>query len=253
MTSPFLVDNILHQQKSAIHSQYLNQQLEFLQRTNYERSRENSPEIDETKMAEQDDERNEETTDKADDEDSKSEEGFIKNEVVYYNHDYYRSEDREKEVLNIPNVNRRCHCGSFDCPPFSCKKSGIRRLEELEKRFNLHNYQDNSDEDVREKTEDMVKSCDDYNEQKKPLLKFSVSAILGEETAKNNVNDMLQPHFAIGFYVSTGLTILITYLGNQNCQALSCIYPAEAKPFGWDVNPRPLVLIQSELRRLMLL
>ncbi|XP_022125651.2 homeobox protein DBX1 [Pieris rapae] len=190
MSSPFLVDNILHQQKSVIHNQYLNQ-LEFLQRSNFERSRENSPEIEESKMPEPDDDRNEETADKVDDDDSKSDEGFVKHEV-YYN-DYYRNEDREKEVLNIPNLNRRCHCGSFDCPPFSCKKSGIRRLEELEKRFNLNNYQDNSDEDVREKTEDMVKSCDDYNEQKKPLLKFSVSAILGEDTLKTNVNDYRQP------------------------------------------------------------
>ncbi|XP_038219971.1 uncharacterized protein LOC119838197 [Zerene cesonia] len=202
MTSPFLVDNILHQQKTVnFHNQYLNQQLEnyVLQRSNFERSRDNSPEVDETKMTENDEEvRNDEATDKNDDEDSKSNEddGFIKNEAVYYNHEYYRNEEREKEVLNIPSLNRRCHCGSFDCPPYACKKSGIRRLEELEKRFNLHSYQDNSgDEDVREKTEDMVKNCDDYNEPKKPLLKFSVSAILGEErdAAKSSVNDYRQP------------------------------------------------------------
>ncbi|CAG4967592.1 unnamed protein product [Colias eurytheme] len=199
MTSPFLVDNILHQQKSVnFHNQYLNQQLEnYVLQRNFERSRENSPEVDETKMAENDEEiRNDEATDKNEDDDSKSneDESFIKNEAVYYNHEYYRNEDREKEVLNIPSLRHRCHCGSYDCPPYACKKSGIRRLEELEKRFNLHNYQDNSgDEDVRDKTEDMVKNCDDYNEPKKPLLKFSVSAILGEErdTAKSSVNGEL--------------------------------------------------------------
>lgn len=207
MTSPFLVDNILHQQKTVnFHNQYLNQQIEnyVLQRQNYEQSRENSPEIDDSKMAEEDDGRNSiEGTKIEQDEDSKShdDETFnsVKNEQVYYNNDFYqRTEDvgrNDKEVLNIPNLARRCpSCGSFDCPPFSCKKSGIRRLEELEKRFNL-NYQENSgDEGEKEKafTDDMVRNCDDYNEPKKPLLKFSVSAILGDredrDVAKNNVN-----------------------------------------------------------------
>ncbi|VVC96591.1 unnamed protein product [Leptidea sinapis] len=196
MTSPFLVDNILYQQKSAnIHNQYLNQQLEHyvFQRSNFERSRDNSPEVDETKMAEnEDDIRNDESIDK-DDEDSKSrdeEDGYIKTEAGFYNSDYYRSEEREKEILNVPSLARRCPCGA-DCPPFSCKKTGIRRLEELEKRFNLHSYQDNSGDEEREKnTEDMVRRCDDYNnEQKKPLLKFSVSAILGEDDPeKRSVN-----------------------------------------------------------------
>ncbi|XP_050664701.1 homeobox protein DBX1 [Leptidea sinapis] len=201
MTSPFLVDNILYQQKSAnIHNQYLNQQLEHyvFQRSNFERSRDNSPEVDETKMAEnEDDIRNDESIDK-DDEDSKSrdeEDGYIKTEAGFYNNDYYRSEEREKEILNVPSLARRCPCGA-DCPPFSCKKTGIRRLEELEKRFNLHSYQDNSGDEEREKnTEDMVRRCDDYNnEQKKPLLKFSVSAILGEDDPeKRSVNEYRQP------------------------------------------------------------
>lgn len=198
MTSPFLVDNILHQQKNVnFHNQYLNQQLEnyVLQRQNYERSRENSPEVEDTKMAEleEDPNRNEESEEAKieNDEDSKSrddDEGFnsVKNEQVYYNNDYYREERSEKEVLNIPNLARRCtNCGSFDCPPFSCKKSGLRRLEELEKRFNLHGYHENSgdegDKDGKFNTDDMVRSCEDYNsEQKKPILKFSVNAILGD-------------------------------------------------------------------------
>lgn len=193
MTSPFLVDNILHQQKTVnFHNQYLNQQIEnyVMQRHNYERSRENSPEVDETKRSETEDDpnRSEETeeTKIEHDDDSKSNEDDsynVKNEQVYYNNDYYQqNEAREKEVLNIPNLVRRCSgCGSFDCPPFSCKKSGIRRLEELEKRFNL-NYQENSDEEVKDKgyTDEMVRSCEEYNEQKKPMLKFSVSAILGD-------------------------------------------------------------------------
>lgn len=210
MTSPFLVDNILHQQKTVnFHNQYLNQQIEnyVLQRQNYERSRENSPEAEDNKMAEIEEEgnRNEESVEetKMEDDDSKSneEEGFngVKNEQVYYNGDYYRNDERnEKEVLNIPNLGRRCQsCGSFDCPPFACKKSGIRRLEELEKRFNLHSYQDNSGDEAEIKdkaynTDDMVRNCEEFSsEQKKPTLKFSVSAILGDRedvAAKNNVN-----------------------------------------------------------------
>lgn len=197
MTSPFLVDNILHQQKTAeLHNQYLNQQIEnyVLHRQSYERSRENTPEIDESKIETEEDKQEE----SIEDEESKSrdeEEGYnpVKNEL-YYNNEYYQRNE-EKEVLNIPNLNRRClGCGSTDCPPFTCKKSGIRRLEELEKRFNLNSYQENSDEDMgRERqynTEDMVRSCEDFNEQKKPLLKFSVSAILGdrEDSVKTNVN-----------------------------------------------------------------
>lgn len=194
MTSPFLVDNILHQQKTAeLHNQYLNQQIEnyVLQRQTFERSRENSPEIDESKI-ENEEEKNDGSIE---DEESKSrddEEGYnpVKNEL-YYNSEYYQRNE-EKEVLNIPNLNRRCQsCGSIDCPPFTCKKSGIRRLEELEKRFNLNSYHENSDEEGREKvfnTEDMVR-CEEF-EQKKPLLKFSVSAILGdrEEPVKPNVS-----------------------------------------------------------------
>ncbi|XP_028178926.1 homeobox protein DBX1 [Ostrinia furnacalis] len=215
MTSPFLVDNILHQQKTVnFHNQYLNQQIEnYVLRQNYERSRENSPDAEDNKMAEIEDEsnRNDESVEdtKMEDEDSKSrdeEEGFngVKNEQVYYNGDYYRGEERnEKEVLNIPNLGRRCQsCGSFECPPFACKKSGIRRLEELEKRFNLHSYQDNSGDEAEIKdkafnTDDMVRNCEEFSsEQKKPTLKFSVSAILGDRedvSAKNNVNDYRQP------------------------------------------------------------
>lgn len=200
MTSPFLVDNILHQQKTAeFHNQYLNQQIEnyVLHRQQYEQSRENTPEIDETKTLEQEEDKNESIEDsKVEDEDSKSREDFVKNE--YYNNDYYQRGD-EKEVLNIPNLNRRCQCqtcGDFSCPPFACKKSGIRRLEELEKRFNLHNYQENSDEDLgkeKQYTEELMRSCEDYAEQKKPLLKFSVSAILGDRedsTVKNNIGEL---------------------------------------------------------------
>lgn len=205
MTSPFLVDNILHQQKTVnFHNQYLNQQLEnyVLQRQGY--SRENSPDNDDTKIEEDDGNRNEESIEesKIDDEDSKSrdEETFnaVKNEQVYYNNDYYRNDDRnEKEVLNVPHLVRRCQsCGSFDCPPFSCKKSGLRRLEELEKRFNLHSYQENSGDEaeIKEKgfTDDLVRSCEEFSEQKKPMLKFSVSAILGDReeggAKSSNVN-----------------------------------------------------------------
>ncbi|CAG9794581.1 unnamed protein product [Diatraea saccharalis] len=211
MTSPFLVDNILHQQKTVnFHNQYLNQQIEnyMLQRQHYERSRENTPEVDEHKMAEVEDEiRNDESIEdsKIEDEDSKSrddEESYnVKSEQAYYNEFYQRNEERsDKEVLNIPNLSRRCQsCGSNECPPFACKKSGIRRLEELEKRFNL-NYQDNSgDEGDRERysTDEIVRSCEEFsNEPKKPTLKFSVSAILGdrEETVKtSNVNGELKP------------------------------------------------------------
>lgn len=204
MTSPFLVDNILHQQKTVnFHNQYLNQQIEnyVLQRQSY--SRENSPEAEDNKVEEDETNRNEESIEesKIDDEDSKSRDDdftAVKNEQVFYNNDYYRGEERsEKEVLNIPNLARRCHgCGSFDCPPFSCKKSGLRRLEELEKRFNLHSYQENSGDEaeIKEKafsTDDLVRSCDEFTEQKKPTLKFSVSAILGdrEESGRSsNVN-----------------------------------------------------------------
>lgn len=195
MTSPFLVDNILHQHKTVnFHNQFLNQHLESY-RQSY--SRENSPEVDEPRMMEHDEENRTDEIEKVEDEDSKSrdEDYHVKNDNIFYSHDLYnRNDDRtsEKEVLNIPNLSRRCHCGSFDCPPFACKKSGIRRLEELEKRFNLHSYQENSgDEGEKEKTtEDLVRNCEDYTEQKKPLLKFSVSAILGDQerdTVKSNI------------------------------------------------------------------
>ncbi|XP_045538656.1 uncharacterized protein LOC106708281 [Papilio machaon] len=212
MSSPFLVDNILHQQKTAnFHNQYLNHQLEnyVLQRQDYDRSRENSPEMDEQKINEEDDRRESIDDSKTEnDEDSKSrdeEEGYLKNEAVYYNNEYYARNDArcaEKEVLNIPNLSRRCQtCGAFDCPPYTCKKSGIRRLEELEKRFNLHGYQETSGDEGeggKEKsyTEEIVRSCEDYTEQKKPPLKFSVSAILGdrEDTSRNSsINDYRQP------------------------------------------------------------
>lgn len=203
MTSPFLVDNILHQQKTELHSQYINQQIENYVRQNYERSRENTPEMDESKLAECDEERQEESIEdsKIEDDDSKSrDDDYVKNEV-YYNNDYYpRTEEgrpAEKEVLNVPNLIRRCQtCGSYDCPPFSCKKSGIRRLEELEKRFNLNYHENSGDEadkhDGKGYTDELVRSCDEYSEQKKPLLKFSVSAILGEDSLKSsNVNGEL--------------------------------------------------------------
>ncbi|KAI5637025.1 hypothetical protein NE865_10206 [Phthorimaea operculella] len=211
MTSPFLVDNILHQQKTVnFHNQYLNQQIEnyMLQQQrqncqNFERSRENSPEMDDSKMVDGEDDRQEAVTEAKleQDEDSKSrdeDEGYnnVKSEA-YYN-DYYR-ENAEKEILSIPNLNRRCtSCGAFDCPPFSCKKSGIRRLEELEKRFNF-NYQENSGDEgemTKEKafTDDIVRNCDEFSEQKKPLLKFSVSAILGDrEDGGRNSNINVEP------------------------------------------------------------
>lgn len=201
MTSPFLVDNILHQQKNVnFHNQYINQQIEnyVLQRQNYT-SRENSPETEEKMADNEEEQRNEEVEEPKieNDDDSKSNEEFnnVKKES-YYGNDYYRNvEDnrQDKEVLNIPSLNRCQTCGAFDCPPFACKKSGIRRLEELEKRFNL-TYQENSgDEDIREGktyTEDIVRNCEEYNnEPKKPLLKFSVSAILGDREEKSsNVN-----------------------------------------------------------------
>ncbi|XP_028034952.1 homeobox protein DBX1-like [Bombyx mandarina] len=206
MTSPFLVDNILHQQKSDFQSQYLNQQLEnyVLQRQSY--SREDSPDADEPKC-DADDENREDCAEENKielDEDSKSNDECytnVKNE--FYNNDYYNQEPRaEKEVLSVPSLARRCHvCGS-DCPPFACRKSGIRRLEELEKRFNLNSYNENSgDEADKEKsynTEEMVRGCEEYSsEQKKPLLKFSVSAILGdrgEGIGKNSsIGDYRQP------------------------------------------------------------
>lgn len=215
MTSPFLVDNILHQQKTVnFHNQFINQQLEtYMQRQSV--SRENTPDGDEAKTAEQDDENRTDEIEKLDDEDSKSRDDDFnaKNDAAFYNHDIYqRNDDRcDKEVLNIPNLARRCHCGSFDCPPFACKKSGIRRLEELEKRFNLHSYQESSgyqensgDEGEKEKysTDDMVRSCEEFNnEQKKPLLKFSVSAILGEERdPAKNVNGMYFTNVLINLY-----------------------------------------------------
>lgn len=203
MSSPFLVDNILHQQKNDFHNQYLNQQIEnYMQRQNY--SRENTPEVEETKHGETEDENREESTEDTkieNDEDSKSrdeEEPYsnVKNEL-YFNNDYYQGPNdgkaTEKEVLNIPSLSRRCHICGHDCPPFACKKSGIRRLEELEKRFSLNGYQDNSGDEAERDgkpytTEDMVR--EEYSEQKKPLLKFSVSAILGdrEDSPGKNCN-----------------------------------------------------------------
>lgn len=212
MTSPFLVDNILHQQKSELHNQYINQQIENYVRQNYERSRENTPEIDENKIAECDEEnRQDESVDesKIEDDDSKSRDEDFKNEV-YYNNEYYQRNEEgriEKEVLNVPNLIRRCQsCGSYDCPPFSCKKSGIRRLEELEKRFNL-NYQENSGDEAEKHegkgyTDELVRSCADYSEQKKPLLKFSVSAILGEDSLKSN---NVSGEFFFAFCVLSGV------------------------------------------------
>ncbi|KOB69866.1 Uncharacterized protein OBRU01_16235 [Operophtera brumata] len=203
MTSPFLVDNILHQQKTAeLHNQYLNQQLEsyMLQRQGYARAREDSPDADEAKT-----ETEEDKQESIDDDETKSrdgEEGYPVKSELYYTSEYYQRNE-EKEVLNIPNLNRRClSCGSADCPPFTCKKSGIRRLEELEKRFNLNSYQEtNSDEDTgrerhyhedtgreRHYHEDTGRSCEEFHEQKKPLLKFSVSAILGDRDAPARTN-----------------------------------------------------------------
>lgn len=216
MTSPFLVDNILHHQKSELHNQYINQQLENYVRQNYERSRDNTPEIDEAKMPEVDEEnRTDDLPDdaKLEDDDSKSrdEEYAVKNEVCYNNDYFQRNEERsEKEVLNVPNLVRRCQtCGSFDCPPFSCKKSGIRRLEELEKRFNL-NYQENSgDEGDKQEgkvfTDELVRSCEEYNEPKKPMLKFSVSAILGEDNCmkNNSIGGKLNDIFILYYHTSS--------------------------------------------------
>ncbi|XP_030028913.2 uncharacterized protein LOC115446402 [Manduca sexta] len=204
MTSPFLVDNILHQQKNDFQNQYLNQQLEnYVIRQNY--SRENSPEVDETKLAETEDENQCVEESKIEDEDSKSrDDDFtpVKNES-YFNNDFYNQEGRsDKDVLNIPNLVRRCQICGLDCPPFACRKSGIRRLEELEKRFNLGGYQENSGDEAEKEgktfnTDEMVRNCEDFNEQKKPLLKFSVSAILGDREdsiGKNtNIGEYRQP------------------------------------------------------------
>lgn len=197
MTSPFLVDNILHQQKNDFHNHYINQQLEnyVLQRQNYQ-SRDNSPEIEENKDME-DETRNDDNDDtKIDDEDSKSrdDETFpnVKNEYFHAAEFYSRNEEikTDKEIINIPNLSRRCQNCGLDCPPFACKKTGLSRLEELEKRFNFRSFNDNSgDEADKEKysTEEMVKSCEDF-EQKKPLLKFSVSAILGDREDSGSKN-----------------------------------------------------------------
>lgn len=213
MTSPFLVDNILHQQKATtFHNQYLNQQLEsyVLNRQAYDRnSRENTPETDETKLAEHEYEetRQEDNSSKLEnDEDSKiSKEEEEQQSYSNIKPEFFRNDEfygktyeeiREKEVLNIPVISRNCsNCGSYECSPFACKKSGLKRLEELEKRFNLNNYQDNSGDEAVERseerkfiTEDIVKSCDDYSEagKTKPLLKFSVSAILGDREDRNS-------------------------------------------------------------------
>ncbi|XP_060809046.1 uncharacterized protein LOC106130973 [Amyelois transitella] len=245
MTSPFLVDNILHQQKTAnFHNQYINQQIEnyVLQRQNYERSRDNSPEVDETKMADEDDNRPDETESKLEnDEDSKSrdEEDYnnVKNEQVYYNNDYYQ-EKNDKEVLNIPSFARRCSsCGSLDCPPFSCKKSGIRRLEELEKRFNL--YQeisgDEGDKDGK-MTDEIVRNCEEYNEQKKPMLKFSVSAILGDRedcAAKNSASgDYRQPVLSSPWPIAKPIASRPIPVQHQHLQHLlaHCHHPYLVRP-----------------------
>ncbi|CAG9134342.1 unnamed protein product [Plutella xylostella] len=209
MTSPFLVDNILHQQKTVnFHNQYINQQLEnyVLQRQSYEQqiSRENSPEMEESKTQEAEDDcnRNDESIDDTKiehDDDSKSRDeddtAYVKHEQPAFHTEFYR-ENAEKEVLNIPNLNlaRRCQsCGAYDCSPFACKKSGLRRLEELEKRF--MNYQENSGDESGEVgsterkgyTDEMVRNCEEFNnEPKKPLLKFSVSAILGDREDRDS-------------------------------------------------------------------
>ncbi|XP_073965438.1 homeobox protein Dbx [Choristoneura fumiferana] len=185
MTSPFLVDNILHHQKANLHNQYLNQQIEYVMQRNYEHSRETSPEVE---KADEEDLNREEN--KMDDDSKTDDDEFNKTE--YYNGDF---KNEEKEVLNIPNLGRRCqNCNGFDCSPFACKKSGITRLEELEKRFQM-GYQDGSDEDGKDKafTDELVR-CEEL--EKKPMLKFSVSAILGDRedsSAKNSVSDYRQP------------------------------------------------------------
>lgn len=175
MTSPFLVDNILHQQKiTNFHQQY------------HHNTRENTPDLEEPKQPEEDESRTEEPTDDSKiehDDDSKSrdddEPPYVKSET-YFN-EYYQH-GAEKEVLNIPNLARRCiNCGGFECSPFACKKSGLRRLEELERRFSL--YQDNSGDEGTDHREERRGFATDIGrgcEEKKPLLKFSVSAILGE-------------------------------------------------------------------------
>ncbi|XP_072948489.1 uncharacterized protein Dbx [Epargyreus clarus] len=258
MTSPFLVDNILHQQKNVnFHNQYLNQQLEnyVLQRQNYERSRENSPDVDESKITETEEEHRNDGSidDKIEDDDSKSNEGdfnAVKNETTYYNNEFYQRNDdgrSDKEVLNIPSLSRRCHCGSYDCPPFACKKSGIRRLEELEKRFNL-NYQENSGDEAdkeRLNTEDMVRSCEDYTEQKKPLLKFSVSAILGDreerDPVKNNVNDYRQPMMGNPWPIAKPIASRPIPVQHQHLQhLLACHHPYLVRPAQGHTQVFPL-------------
>lgn len=188
MTSPFLVDNILHHQKANLHNQYINQQIEYVMQRNYEHSRETSPEVE---KADEEDMNREEN--KMDDDSKTDEDEFNKNE--YYNGDF---KNEEKEVLNIPNLGRRCHnCNGFECSPFACKKSGITRLEELEKRFQM-GYQDVSDEDGKDKafTDELVR-CEEL--EKKPMLKFSVSAILGDRedsSAKNSVSGEFFLHYS---------------------------------------------------------
>ncbi|CAK1592832.1 unnamed protein product [Parnassius mnemosyne] len=266
MSSPFLVDNILHQQKAAnFHNQYINHQLEnyVLQRQEYERSRENTPDMDETKIAEEDESTRRGSIDGSkieNDEDSKSrdeEEGFnLKNETVYYNTEYYaRTEDvrnTEKEVLNIPTLTRRCQsCGAFDCPPYTCKKSGIRRLEELEKRFNLHNYQENSGDEAdgskdgkAYSTDDIVRNCEEYNEQKKPPLKFSVSAILGDrdDTMRNSsINDYRQPIMGNPWPIAKPIASRPIPVQHQHLQHLlaHCHHPYLAAQAHTQVFPLP--------------
>lgn len=215
MSSPFLVDNILHQQKAVnLNNQYLNQQIEsYVMNRRYEpTSRDNSPEID-NEFEEPN--KQEESTKIENDDDSKhsrEEEESTYNNIKpeyyrnddFYNKSYEMAEDtrNEKEVLNIPVINRNCqNCGSSDCSPFACKKSGIRRLEELEKRFNLHRYNDNSGDEGIERddrkynTDELVKHCDEYGNEPskaKPLLKFSVSAILGhkEDQGPEKINNI---------------------------------------------------------------
>ncbi|XP_049707318.2 uncharacterized protein Dbx [Helicoverpa armigera] len=244
MSSPFLVDNILHQQKTELHNQYINQQIENYVRQNYERSRENTPEIDESKAECDEENRQEDAIDesKIEDDDSKSrDEDYVKNEV-YYNNDYYQrgeeARSTEKEVLNVPNLIRRCpSCGSFDCPPFACKKSGIRRLEELEKRFNLNYHENSGDEgdkhDGKGYTDDLVRSCEDFSEQKKPLLKFSVSAILGEDSLKSsNVNEYRQPMMGSPWPIAKPIASRPIPVQHQHLQHLlaHCHHPYLVRP-----------------------
>ncbi|GBP91659.1 hypothetical protein EVAR_77456_1 [Eumeta japonica] len=216
MTSPFLVDNILHQQKGAANFQnQLDYVLRRQQAAGSRNSRENSPENEDKNGEDYEETRKtDEDNQKIDDDDSKAsnedDSGYVKTEAGYYRSgDYYKGYDNdeprpEKEVLNIPNLVRSCsNCGSYDCTPFVCKKSGLRRLEELEKRFNLHRFQENSGDESGDNvtrteerkgysTDEIVRSCEEFSTdapKSKPLLKFSVSAILGdraESSAKSN-------------------------------------------------------------------